>query len=83
MLKADALLSGERRADVHPDRNRSAERGKSFRARSYYTAENPPFGATFTYYLKEDLKTKRPGVRKPSVRRRAVGRQSPYPVALS
>ncbi|MEM6830854.1 MAG: glycosyl hydrolase, partial [Bacteroidota bacterium] len=24
---------------------------------SIYTAENPPFGATFTYYLKEEIKT--------------------------
>ncbi|MFC2111446.1 glycosyl hydrolase [Bacteroidota bacterium] len=25
----------------------------------YYTADNPPFGATFTYYFKEDIKTKK------------------------
>ena len=24
---------------------------------AFYTAKNPPFGATFTYYLKEDIKT--------------------------
>ncbi|HEY6047050.1 MAG TPA: hypothetical protein VIU65_10635, partial [Pyrinomonadaceae bacterium] len=29
----------------------------SFQGESYYTAENPPFGATFTYYLKEELKS--------------------------
>ena len=34
-------------------------RGKSFQGESFYTAENPPFGATFTYYLKEALKTKK------------------------
>ena len=34
-------------------------RGKSFQGESYYTAENPPFGATFTYYLKETIKTKK------------------------
>src|SRR5207245_9387753 len=34
-------------------------RGKSFQGESYYTAENPPFGATFTYYLKDALKTKK------------------------
>lgn len=26
---------------------------------SYYVADNPPFGATFTYYLKDSLKTKK------------------------
>jgi photosystem II stability/assembly factor-like uncharacterized protein len=34
-------------------------RAKSFQGESYYTAENPAFGATFTYYLKEELKTKK------------------------
>ncbi|MGH9945254.1 MAG: glycosyl hydrolase, partial [Pyrinomonadaceae bacterium] len=34
-------------------------RGKSFQGESFYTAENPPFGATFTYYLKESLKTRK------------------------
>jgi photosystem II stability/assembly factor-like uncharacterized protein len=32
-------------------------RGKSFQGESFFTADNPPFGATFTYYLKEPLKT--------------------------
>jgi hypothetical protein len=34
-------------------------RGKSFQGESFYTAENPAFGATFTYYLKEALQTKK------------------------
>src|SRR5437016_11703349 len=34
-------------------------RGKSFQGESFFTAENPAFGATFTYYLKEELKTKK------------------------
>jgi photosystem II stability/assembly factor-like uncharacterized protein len=33
--------------------------GKGFLGSSFYTADNPPFGAAFTYYLKEDLKTRR------------------------
>ncbi len=33
--------------------------GKGFQGESYYTAENPPYGATFTYYLKEAYKTKK------------------------
>jgi len=31
---------------------------KSFQGDSYFTAPNPPFGAVFTYYLKEEIKTK-------------------------
>src|SRR5262249_16530943 len=34
-------------------------RGKSFQGEAYYTAENPAYGATFTYFLKEELKTKK------------------------
>jgi photosystem II stability/assembly factor-like uncharacterized protein len=34
-------------------------RGKSFQGHSYYAAENPPVGATFTYFLKEEVKTLR------------------------
>ena len=32
-------------------------REKSFQGSSYFTAENPPIGAVFTYYLKEDIKS--------------------------
>jgi hypothetical protein len=31
--------------------------GKSFQGASYYTAENPPYGAVFTYYLPKGLET--------------------------
>jgi hypothetical protein len=31
--------------------------GKSFQGEPYFTAPNPPFGATFTYYLRDELKT--------------------------
>ena len=32
-------------------------RGKSFQGDALYMAENPPYGVTFTYYLKSKLKT--------------------------
>jgi photosystem II stability/assembly factor-like uncharacterized protein len=34
-------------------------RGKAFQGESYFTAENAPFGTTFNYYLKDELKTKK------------------------
>ena len=33
--------------------------GKAFQGASFYTAPNPPYGAVFTYYLKEDLKSRK------------------------
>jgi photosystem II stability/assembly factor-like uncharacterized protein len=32
-------------------------RGKSFMGHSYFTAPNPPMGATFTYWVKDEVKT--------------------------
>jgi photosystem II stability/assembly factor-like uncharacterized protein len=66
-----SLLRGldEKRFDeaafVHPPRPALAyiERtdlglpGKGFFGETFYTAQNPPFGATFTYYVKDSLKT--------------------------
>jgi photosystem II stability/assembly factor-like uncharacterized protein len=34
-------------------------RGKSFQGEAFYTAPNPPYGATFTYFLKEGFRTKK------------------------
>lgn len=34
-------------------------RGKSHLGEGFYEASNPPFGATFTYYLKDAVKTKK------------------------
>ncbi|MDI1318735.1 MAG: glycosyl hydrolase [bacterium] len=34
-------------------------REKAFQGAAFYAAPNPPFGAVFTYYLKDELKTKK------------------------
>lgn len=34
-------------------------RGKGFLGESYYRADNPPVGATFTYFFRDDIKTKK------------------------
>ncbi len=33
--------------------------GASFQGHNYYMAQNPPFGATFTYYLKDGIESRR------------------------
>ena len=33
--------------------------GRGFQGANFYAAPNPPFGATFTYYLKESIQTKK------------------------
>ena len=58
MLKGDALFP-VKDALMYIQAQPLGGRGKSFQGESFYTAENPPFGATFTYYLKEALQTKK------------------------
>lgn len=52
---------------------------KGFQGESYFTAENPPFGATFTYYLKEKIKTLKE--KRKDAEKKAVKENSPvyYP----
>jgi photosystem II stability/assembly factor-like uncharacterized protein len=59
MLKQDTLLFPVKDALMYIQAQPIGGRGKSFQGESFYTAENPPFGATFTYYLKDALKTKK------------------------
>jgi photosystem II stability/assembly factor-like uncharacterized protein len=59
MLKQDASLFPVKDALMYIQAQPIGGRGKSFQGESFFTAENPPFGATFTYYLKEELKTKK------------------------
>ncbi|HEX3230445.1 MAG TPA: hypothetical protein VHQ95_15820, partial [Pyrinomonadaceae bacterium] len=58
MLKGDALFPAKD-ALMYIQSQPLGGRGKSFQGESFYTAENPPFGATFTYYLKEALQTRK------------------------
>lgn len=54
-------------------------RGKSFQGSAYFTADNPPVGATFTYYLKEDLKTYKELRQEREKKLREKGEAIPYP----
>lgn len=46
---------------------------------SYYKGENPPFGATFTYYLKESILTKKQKRQKEEKEARKSGIEIDYP----
>jgi photosystem II stability/assembly factor-like uncharacterized protein len=52
-------------------------RGKAFQGESYFTADNPPFGATFTYYLKESPKTRKQ--KRQEAEKEAERKNSPLP----
>lgn len=46
---------------------------------NFYSAQNPPFGAVFSYYLRSELRSRRAARQRPSGRRRGVGRTSSRP----
>ncbi|MCU1302336.1 MAG: hypothetical protein JWQ87_2620 [Candidatus Sulfotelmatobacter sp.] len=52
---------------------------KGFQGDSFYTAENPPFGAVFTAYLKEKLKTKKEKRQEAEKEAAKKNQKLPYP----
>ena len=53
--------------------------GKAFQGESFFTAENPPFGAAFTYHLKEAIKTKKQQRKDAEEEAAKKGETLPYP----
>ena len=62
-LQNEAMLFPGRDALWYLPQNPLGDSGKAMQGDGYFTAPNPPFGANFTYYLKDDLPT-RAGARK-------------------
>jgi len=57
MLEQEAELFPVKQAWAYIPRKPFGFRGIGFQGDAFYSAPNPPFGAVFTYYLKEELKT--------------------------
>jgi photosystem II stability/assembly factor-like uncharacterized protein len=59
MFEQEATLFPIRAAWWYIPRPVLGNNEKGYQGASYFTAPNPPFGATFTYYLSEGLETKK------------------------
>ena len=59
MLRQEATVFPVKDALMYIQSQPLGGRGKSFQGEAFYTAENPPFGATVTWYLKEAIKTRK------------------------
>jgi hypothetical protein len=57
ILQQESILFPVKKALMYIPRAPLSLRGKAFLGDGFYLAPNPPFGAVFTYYLKESLKT--------------------------
>jgi photosystem II stability/assembly factor-like uncharacterized protein len=54
-------------------------RGKAFMGESYYSADNPPVGAVFTFYIKDEIKTLKEQRKEREKEMEKKGEQPPYP----
>jgi hypothetical protein len=54
-------------------------RGKSFQGTSFFTAPNPPFGAVFTYYLKDEPKSQKKIRQEEAKKLFKAGKDATYP----
>jgi photosystem II stability/assembly factor-like uncharacterized protein len=58
-LEKDSLTFPVKRALAYVPSTPFGLKEKAFLGETFFTAPNPPFGAVFTYYLKEEVKTRR------------------------
>ncbi|MEO8382244.1 MAG: glycosyl hydrolase [Acidobacteriota bacterium] len=57
VAKLPATLFPTRDGELYIQRTPRGLPGKAWQGDEYFTAPNPPFGAVFTYYLKDELKS--------------------------
>ncbi|MEO1615664.1 MAG: glycosyl hydrolase [Planctomycetota bacterium] len=59
MLETDAAILPVKTGQLYIQAAPMSGRDKAYQGANFYTAANPPFGVTFTYYVKDSLKTKK------------------------
>ena len=78
-LEAEAMLFPVKDADWYIPRRPLGRGEKATQGHAYFTAPNPPFGAVFTYYLKDSLETREQKRKKAEKEAAAEGGDTPYP----
>ncbi|MFQ5461563.1 MAG: WD40/YVTN/BNR-like repeat-containing protein [Phycisphaerae bacterium] len=80
LLDKEAVVFGVKDALRYIQRSRLGGRsGVGSQGMSYYAAPNPPFGAVFTYYLKDKLTTRKERRRESEKKARKAGKPVGYP----
>jgi hypothetical protein len=59
LLRQDAVLFATKPAWMYVPAQPLGLKEKSFQGDAFYMAPNPPFGAVFTYYLRDEIKTRK------------------------
>jgi hypothetical protein len=78
-LEQPAVLFPVDDAWVYVLREPLGDSGKATQGAGYFLAPNPPFGAVFTYYLKDELKTKKALRQEAEKKLQKDGKDTPYP----
>ena len=78
-LQADALIFPVKDGLLFIESVPLGRREKGFQGENFYTTPNPPIGATFTYFLKEDIKTLREQRREQEKKKAKEGEPVRYP----
>jgi len=80
-LEQKSILFPVRKAPMYIQSERVGLRGKGFQGSAFFTAPNPPYGATLTYYRKSKLLTKKEQREKAEKNAAKEGKTWPYPTA--
>jgi len=78
-LEKEVQLFPVRKAWWYIQRRELAGRKKASQGSAFYTAPNPPFGAVFTYYLRDDIETRKQARRTQEKEIEKEGGDTPYP----
>jgi len=78
-LEREATLFPVKRTWMYVEDYPMGIRGKAFQGDAYYLAPNPPYGAVFTYYLADGIKTLAERRREAEKKKREAGEPIGYP----
>ncbi len=78
-LAREAMLFPIRKAWWYIERRPLGRSGQASQGAAFFTAPNPPFGAVFTYYLRDEILTRKEQRRKREKEIEKDGGDTPYP----
>jgi hypothetical protein len=79
LLEREVELFPVRNAHWYVERRKMGGSEKAAQGGAFFAAPNPPFGAVFTYYLKDGIDTRKAARRKTEKELEAEGADTPYP----
>jgi len=79
LLESEATLFPVKKTWMYIESAPLGLRGKAFQGDSYFTAPNPAFGTVFTFYLKDEMKTRQQKRQESEKKIEEQGGVPPYP----